>query len=232
MARQEPHCGSPSESTLLPLCETKTKASRGRKAPRTVNIHLLPASTHVLTPRNGSQEQPLAAGDSSTGTPATPWGRSLARWCCRPSAPRPGKQGRLRSRLTAAVTSSWDAVAEPLLGEKAVSPQRDKRTGSCWGRGGESPAAWGRRCPAVLRQERCPGCGGRASRPSASPASGRPPGRQGAAPGPPASSISPQRRHAWETKRTSCMSTFPRVAALRSRACQAGKERNPTGDES
>lgn len=156
----------------------------------------------------------------------------LARCCWRPSAPRPGKQGRLCSRLTAAVTSSWDAVAEPLLAEKAVSPQRDKRTGSCWGRGGESPAAWGSRCPAVLRQERCPGCGGRTSRPSASPASGRPPGRQGAAPDPPASSISPQRRHAWETKQTSWMSTFPRVAASRFQTYQAGKERNPTGDES
>lgn len=187
-----------SESTLLPLCEMKAKASHGRKASSIVNIRLLPLSTHVLTPRHWSHKQLLAAAGSSTEAPATPWGCSLALRCRRPQLP---VQGRLCSQLTAAVTSSRDVASERLLGEKAVSPQRDKGTGSCWGQAGESPAAtaWGSWCPPALQQERCPGCSGSASCPSASPASRRSPGRQGAALDPPASSTSPQRRHVGET---------------------------------
>lgn len=143
---------------FYPCAKRRLKQATAEKEPSTVNIHLLPASTHVLTPRHCSHKQPLAAAGSSTGAPATPWGRSLADAV----DPRLPVQGRLCSRLTAAVTSSRDAAAEHLA-EKAVSPQRDKGTGSCWGQTGEPPAAtaWGSRCPGT--EDHCPGCGGRVS---------------------------------------------------------------------
>lgn len=117
----------------------KTKASRGRKAPGIVTIHLLPASTHVLTPRHWSCKQPLAAAGSTTGGQRLQGDACLlALRCRRPQLP---VQGRLCSQLTAAVASSQDVAAERLLGEKAASPLRDQGSGSCWGQAGEPPAA-------------------------------------------------------------------------------------------
>lgn len=183
---------------FYPCAKRRLKRAMAEKHRVLLEHHLLPVSTHVLAPRDWWQELLPAAlrehqrlhGDACL----------LALRCCKASAACPGKQGKLCSRLTAAVTSSRD-VAPRRKGFREI-----KGLGSCWGQAEEPPAAaaWDSQCPPALRQERCPGCGGRVSHPSASPASGRPPGKQGAALAPPESSTSLQRPHVWEIKQPPC----------------------------